>query len=80
MSQNWTATNTTVAINKGVVGFRSLGNNVCRIPTEKFKQSFQFDCTHFDSYFLMTCMVPNVKFNTHILKGIILYAVLMFFK
>lgn len=37
MSQNWTTTNKPVAIKQGIVGFRSLGNNTCRIPTEKFK-------------------------------------------
>lgn len=80
MSQNWTATNRPVATNKGTVGFRGLWSNVCRIPTEKFKQSFQSECTRFDSYFLMLCMVPDVKSNMHVLKGIILYAVLVLFK
>lgn len=37
MSQNWTATNKPVAIKHEIVGFRSLGNNTCRILTEKLK-------------------------------------------
>lgn len=80
MSQNWTSTNRLAATDKETVGFRGLWNNICRIPTEKFKRSFQSECTCFDSYFLMLCVVPDVKSNMHVLKGIIPYAVLVLFK